>query len=251
MGTIGIDENNNGMVNGGYGQNNNGYAQNGGYGQYNYNNGYAQGGASDFGRKAGTVGKDAAEKGKNLIAKVISWVKGHKKVSVIIGAAMLAAILLLVLLKGAGSSASGGASSAKEAAKEYIKARMESPDGDRLLSIMLPSKAKSSYNKMIKSSRGISAAEYTMKQLDMGGSYSIQDLKVKSSDSISKENLSDVEDEILDRFGVEVKVQAAEKVTLTFKRKKGEDGKWKDYKANFYCYKADGRWYALIRDSER
>ncbi|GEM_PF-4139229 len=60
-----------------------------------------------------------------------------------------------------------------------------------------------------------------------------------------------VEDEILDRFGVEVKVQAAEKVTLTFKRKKGEDGKWKDYKANFYCYKADGRWYALIRDSER
>ena len=40
-------------------------------------------------------------------------------------------------------------------------------------------------------------------------------------------------------------------VTLTFRAKKGEDGKWKKYKSRFECYQEDGVWYAFPKSSER
>ena len=40
-------------------------------------------------------------------------------------------------------------------------------------------------------------------------------------------------------------------VTLTFRAKKGEDGKWKNYKSRFECYQENGIWYAYPKSRER
>ena len=196
--------------------------------------------------------KDMKEASEGKFQGLINKMKNNKKKTVIGGSILAGVLVLFLIVKMFGGAlfSSGGASSPESAAKKYIQARFGDANADEVLSMMLPDQAKKAFDQYSRISKGISGAENIRENLNMNNSYKLDDVKVENSDAMSGNKLSSVKEEIMEQLNVDVKVEAAEKVKITFSRKLGDDGHWVDCEAMFYCYKCDGRWYAIIRNIE-
>ena len=193
--------------------------------------------------------KEASEgKFQGLINKM----RNNKKKTVIGGSILAGVLVLFLIVKMFGGAlfSSGGASSPESAAKNFIQARYGDANAEEVLSVMLPDQAKKAFDTYVRLNKGISGAEKLREDLDINDSFKLRNVKEDNSDIMTGDSLTSVKDEIKKQLGVDVNVEAAKKMTMSFERKHGDDGEWKESKIRFYCYKSDGRWYAIGRNHE-